>query len=101
MAESEGNGTIKYNVKDLLTDINKKLDRVIDSLGQKADRSDVHELKGRVAAVEKQLEISRLLASSREETKEKGLSRFQTYVVIISSLASTAAIAATAFAYFH
>lgn len=53
MAEDIGSGgQVTYRVKDLLGEINVKLDRVMDKLDQKADRADVHDLKTRVATLE-------------------------------------------------
>lgn len=93
MTDADGGGRVSYNVKDLLAEINTKLDRFLEKLETKAERSDVHELKGRVAALEKGAEITRVLESNRETTRERGLTRFQGYIVIVSGVASTVAIA--------
>jgi len=92
MSTPEDGGTVRYNVKDLLGAIDKKLDKVIESLGQKAERTDVYELRGRVDALEKQAEVSRLLANSREEHKDKSLTRGQAIVTSFAAIASTAAL---------
>lgn len=95
MSTPEDGGTVRYNVKDLLAAIDKKLDKVIEALNQKADRADVHELKGRVYALEKQAEVARLLANDREKAADDGdkrLTRKQQLVTTFAGITSSAAI---------
>lgn len=95
--EAEGNGTVRYTIKELLDAINKKLDGFFTELTHKADAQAVIDLTARVAVLE---EAARFEA--KEETaRDKGLTRFQSFVVILSSLASTSALALSAWHYFH
>lgn len=104
MSTPEDGGTVRYNVKDLLGAIDKKLDKVIESLNQKAERADVHELKGRVFALEKQAEVARLLASDREKSeasRDRSLTRKQQLVTSFAALASTLALFVSAAHWLH
>lgn len=100
----DGGGTVRYNVKDLLGAIDRKLDRVIETLGDKANRADVHELKGRVSALEKQAEVARMLALDRAQTAEnrdRNVTRKQQFVNTFAALASTVAILVSGAHWFH
>ena len=48
---SESNG-VSYSVKELLSQINDKVDKIDAKLDQKADRDRVHVVENRVAALE-------------------------------------------------
>lgn len=71
MNEPDNGGVVSYRVKDILAEINGKLDRVIDKLEQKADRADVHDLKTRVAA----LEVRNRLEDDRAKQTETRFTR--------------------------
>lgn len=72
MAPEDGEGgTVSYRVKDILGEINGKLDRVMDKLDQKAERSEVHELKNRVAALELRGKLADDRAKQTESTFTK------------------------------
>lgn len=43
--------SIRYPIRDLLEAVNRKLDRVLEQLAQKADRQRVHDLTTDVAAL--------------------------------------------------
>lgn len=107
-ATEPNGGTVRFNIKDLLFDLNQKLDKVLEKMEGKAERADVHELKGRVAALEKQAEITRVLesnrqneATTREQTRDRGLSRIQGYVVVVTSVIAAAAIVFAALPHIH
>jgi hypothetical protein len=51
MANEDGNGTVRFQVKDLLTKIDVKLEKIDTKLDMKADRSRVHELAADMAAL--------------------------------------------------
>lgn len=95
--DAPDNGTVRYTIKELLDAINKKLDGFFTELTHKADAQAVVDLTARVQVLE---EAARFEA--KEETnREKGLTRFQSFVVILSSLSSTAALALSAWHFFH
>lgn len=96
-SSAEGNGTVRYTVKELLDAINKKLDGFFSELSHKADAAVVGDLQLRVAVLE---EAARFEAKEEIE-RDKGLTRFQSVVVAVSSSASTAALALSAWHYFH
>jgi len=104
MSTPEDGGTVRYNVKDLLKAIDIKLDKVVEGLNTKADRADVHELKGRVFALEKQAEVARLLATDREKASDdsdKRLTRKQQIVTTFAGVTSSAAILISGAHWFH
>lgn len=49
----ETNGTVRYTVKELLADMNKKLDRLVEAIDTKATTQDVDELSARVSTLER------------------------------------------------
>lgn len=52
MAESVGEGSVNFTVKELLLVVDGKIDKLNDKLDHKADASEVIELRGRVALLE-------------------------------------------------
>lgn len=97
MEESHGNGSVRYTVKELLDAIDKKLDKALAKLEHKVDTTDHLELVRRVGALEDEAKISRVLATTRETNREKGMTKWQTWAIVFSSFASGAALVLTAF----
>jgi two-component sensor histidine kinase len=64
-------GSISYRVKDILDQINSKLDRVMAQLDTKADREDVRDLRSRVVT----LEIRGKLEDDRAAQSESAFTR--------------------------
>lgn len=58
---TETNGNVSYSVKELLAKIEGKLDGVIITIGQKAERHDVEALGRRVIALEAERDGTRAL----------------------------------------
>lgn len=55
MSAADTNGGVTYTIKELLAKIEGKLDGVIITIGQKADKHDVENLAGRVKALEEEV----------------------------------------------
>ena len=68
MADEEGNGTVRFQVKDLLTKIDTKLEKIDTKLDMKADRTRVHELAGEMAGL--RLKIA-LMEQAQAECTER------------------------------
>lgn len=62
---TEGNG-VNYSVKELLNRMDAKLDAISLKLEGKAERQSVHELAGRVSALELRLQATSPLAQTVE-----------------------------------
>lgn len=90
--EDQSNGSVRFTVKELLDAIDKKLDKALAKLEHKVDTTEHLELVRRVGALEDEAKISRVLATTRETNRERGMTRWQTIAVIFSSLASGAAL---------
>ena len=62
MADEDGNGTVRFQVKDLLTRIDDKLDRIDVKLDQKADRARVHEVVEELGKLKLKMALADLAA---------------------------------------
>lgn len=95
----DGGGTVRYNVKDLLAALDRKLDKVLEALGDKANKSEVDALAARVLSLETEAKVARTLANDREassaqreQVKDKSLTRKQQLVTTFSALVATGSI---------
>jgi hypothetical protein len=85
MTEDPG-GVVTYRVKDILAEINGKLDRVMDKLDAKAERADVHDIKTRVTA----LELRARLEDDRDKQSETAFTRREKILALLIAILAVA-----------
>ena len=69
MADEDGNGTVRFAVKDLLTRIDGKLEKIDTKLDMKADRQRVHELTSELAGLRLKVALAEQAAAEFRETQ--------------------------------
>lgn len=69
MADEDGNGTVRFQVKDLLTRIDDKLDRIDVKLDQKADRTRLHEVINDLSALQLKVALAEQVSTEFRETQ--------------------------------
>jgi hypothetical protein len=75
LADEDGNGTVRFAVKDLLTKIDVKLEKIDMKLDMKADRERVHELAGDLAALRLKVALAEQAAVRVADELEPTLAR--------------------------
>jgi hypothetical protein len=82
MADEDGNGTVRFQVKDLLTKIDVKLEKIDTKLDMKADRSRVHELAADLAALRLKVALAEQVAAELPTTLDRveSLERWRTFI---------------------
>jgi hypothetical protein len=99
IADEDGNGTVRFQVKDLLTKIDVKLEKIDTKLDMKADRSRVHELAADMAALRLQMALNEQAAVEFRELQPTvdGLvawrNRLAGAVVVLAALVVPVAVA--------
>jgi hypothetical protein len=71
MADEDGNGTVRFQVKDLLTKIDVKLEKIDTKLDMKADRSRVHELAADLNALRLKMALAEQVAAELPTTLDR------------------------------
>jgi predicted DNA-binding protein YlxM (UPF0122 family) len=71
VADEDGNGTVRFAVKDLLTKIDVKLEKIDMKLDMKADRERVHELAGDLAALRLKVALAEQVAAELPTTLDR------------------------------
>lgn len=61
---------VSYSIKEILGDINRKLDSALSALAGKADVSEVEALKTRMSAVESHIEFTKVSQANRSHFRE-------------------------------
>jgi hypothetical protein len=98
MADEDGNGTVRFQVKDLLTKIDVKLEKIDTKLDMKADRSRVHELAADLNALRLKVALSEQIAAElpttldRVEALEAWRNRLVGGTVVLSALVVPVAV---------
>jgi hypothetical protein len=98
MADEDGNGTVRFQVKDLLTKIDVKLEKIDTKLDMKADRSRVHELASDLATLQLKVALAEKVAAElpttldRVESLEAWRNRMAGAVVVLSLVVLPAAV---------
>jgi hypothetical protein len=101
MADEDGNGTVRFQVKDLLTNIDKKLEKIDMKLDQKADRTRLHEVINDLNALRMKVALSEQIAAElpttldRVESLEAWRNRIAGAVVVLSLVVLPVAIEVT------
>jgi predicted DNA-binding protein YlxM (UPF0122 family) len=82
LADEDGNGTVRFAVKDLLTKIDVKLEKIDMKLDMKADRERVHELAGDLSALQLKVALAERVAEELPTTLDRveSLERWRTYI---------------------
>jgi hypothetical protein len=82
MSTDDGNGTVSYTVKELLARQDGKLDSIILGLAQKADKTELDNLRGRVDVL------------AQSQSIQSGASGFlwKALPLIISAIATATAV---------
>lgn len=93
-------GGVTYSVKELLAQINAKLDALFIEVGQKARASDVEKLIGRIELAEKSIYTIQLSAMDNKIKGRSALDKSRFWIgisfpAIISLITSAAIVAAT------
>jgi hypothetical protein len=83
MSEASDNGSIRFTVKELLAEVNGKLDRISDKLDSKAEAHDLDALEARVTAIEKESAEVRIVADALKNDKSE---RFTVKQKIVGTL---------------
>jgi predicted DNA-binding protein YlxM (UPF0122 family) len=82
MADEDGNGTVRFAVKDLLTKIDVKLEKIDMKLDMKADRERVHELAAELSALRLKVALAEQVAAELPTTLDRveSLERWRTFM---------------------
>lgn len=100
---AEGNGGVSFTVKEMLTNLDAKIDRIDEKLDHKVDRGEfnriygsVNDLTSKLGALESQVrtqdKINAALAQQTKETAEKSASNFTRGEKVIATLLTAIAL---------
>lgn len=103
MADANGSGGVSFTVKEMLAQLDSKIDRIDEKLDHKVDRGEFDRIYGTVGALTSKLgalesqvrtqdQINAALAAKARETQEKSATNFSRGEKILAGVLGVAAL---------